>query len=169
MAVFGLGLELRGFFLGLVARLVQRIGRQLEAAEAWAAARPDIELNTTLRDLGVSAFKGDNRVKGALASFLERIKQGQIERGSYFLLESFDRLSRESESQAIHLLTGITLAVVKVVTLIDGAEYDETADAMELMRALIVMSRSHNENKARTDKVAKAWKEKNWIRNMKNC
>lgn len=134
--------------------------RQLEAAEAWAAARPDIELNTTLRDLGVSAFKGDNRVKGALASFLERIKQGQIERGSYFLLESFDRLSRESESQAIHLLTGITLAGVKVVTLIDGAEYDETADAMELMRALIVMSRSHNENKARTDKVAKAWKEK---------
>lgn len=134
--------------------------RQLEAAEAWAAARPHIELNTTLRDLGVSAFKGDNRVKGALASFLERIKQGQIERGSYFLLESFDRLSRESESQAIHLLTGITLAGVKVVTLIDGNEYDETADAMELMRALIVMSRSHNENKARTDKVAKAWKEK---------
>ena len=134
--------------------------RQLAAAEAWAAERPHIELDTTLRDLGVSAFKGDNRVKGALASFLERIKLGQVERGSYFLLESFDRLSRESETQAINLLTGITLAGVKVVTLLDGHEYDDKAEMIDLMRALIVMSRSHNENKARTDKVAQAWKAK---------
>ncbi|MBO0111153.1 recombinase family protein, partial [Listeria monocytogenes] len=57
--------------------------RQLQAAKDWAAARPDVELDTTTRDLGVSAYKGEHRVRGALASFLKRIEQGDIPTGSY--------------------------------------------------------------------------------------
>lgn len=134
--------------------------RQLKAAMDWAAERPDVILDTTARDLGVSAYKGEHRVKGALSSFLARVQNGQIERGSYFLVESFDRLSRENETVAVNLLTSITLAGIKVVTLTDGYEYDDKSDAMDLMRAIIVMSRAHEENKARGKKLAAAWADK---------
>lgn len=126
----------------------------------WAAENPEVELDTSLRDLGISAYRGEHRVKGALASFLRRIERGDIPKGSYFLIESFDRLSRESETQAINLLTSITLAGVKVVTLTDKAIYDEHSDAMDLMRAIIVMSRAHDENRSRGKKVKDAWMEK---------
>lgn len=134
--------------------------RQLKAAMEWSAANPEVELDTSLRDLGVSAFRGEHRVRGALSAFLTRIEKGEIERGSYFLIESFDRLSRENETVAINLLTSITLKGIKVVTLIDGATYDEKSDAMDLMRAIIVMSRAHEENKARGAKLAAAWADK---------
>lgn len=134
--------------------------RQLKAAHDWAARHPEVELDTTTRDLGVSAFKGEHRVRGALSSFLERVREGKIERGSYFLVESFDRLSRENETVAINLLTGITLAGVRVVTLVDGHVYDDKSDAMDLLRAIIVMSRAHEENKARGLKLAAAWADK---------
>lgn len=134
--------------------------RQLQAAKDWAAARPDVELDTTTRDLGVSAYKGEHRVRGALASFLKRIEQGDIPTGSYFLIESFDRLSRETEMVAVNLLTSITLAGIKVVTLVDGHEYHAGSDAMDIMRAVIVMSRAHNENKARAQKLREAWADK---------
>lgn len=134
--------------------------RQLKAANDWAAENSDILLDTSTRDLGVSAFKGEHRVKGALASFLERVRRGEIPKGSFFLVESFDRLSRENETVAINLLTSITLAGIKVVTLTDGAIYDDKSDAMDLMRAIIVMSRAHEENKARGKKLAAAWADK---------
>ncbi|MBN8528156.1 MAG: recombinase family protein [Caulobacterales bacterium] len=134
--------------------------RQLEAAQDWAAGRPDIELDTSTRDLGVSAFKGQHRVKGALSSFLRKVEAGEIARGSYLLVESFDRLSRETEMVAVNLLTSITLAGIRVVTLADGHEYHEGSDAMDIMRAVIVMSRAHNENLSRGKKIAAAWADK---------
>lgn len=134
--------------------------RQLKAAHDWAADHPDVELDTTTRDLGVSAFKGEHRVKGALSAFLARVQDGKIERGSYFLVESFDRLSRESEMVAINLLSSIALAGIRVVTLFDGHEYHAGSDAMDIMRAVIVMSRAHDENKARGKKLAAAWADK---------
>ncbi|HXQ45394.1 MAG TPA: recombinase family protein, partial [Caulobacteraceae bacterium] len=69
--------------------------RQLSAAFAYAEAH-NLDLDTTLRDLGVSAFTGDNRMKGALKLFKDRVARGEVERGSYLLIDSFDRLSRET-------------------------------------------------------------------------
>ncbi|HXA39909.1 MAG TPA: recombinase family protein [Phenylobacterium sp.] len=55
--------------------------RQLSAAFAYAEAN-DLTLDTSLQDHGLSAFTGANRIKGALGSFVDRIKSGEIERGS---------------------------------------------------------------------------------------
>jgi len=132
------------------------IRRQLAKAEEWAAEN-GVELDTTLRDEGVSAFKGENRVRGALASFLTRLEAGQIARGSYLIIEQFDRLSRATETEAINLLTGITLKGVKVVTLHNKAVYDEKSDGMDLMRAIIEMGAAHTENKSRASRVRSAW------------
>src|SRR4051812_32559267 len=75
--------------------------RQTEAAAAWCA-RNGVQLDTsrTWHDLGTSAFTGkhrDNPDRHALAAFLEMVekdKTGSL-RGSYLIIESLDRLTRE--------------------------------------------------------------------------
>jgi len=63
--------------------------RQLEGSRKWAKEN-GYELDTSLRDLGVSAFSGANRTVGALKKFIDLIEQGQIDEGSqvspYFII-----------------------------------------------------------------------------------
>jgi DNA invertase Pin-like site-specific DNA recombinase len=91
--------------------------RQTTLSAEYATARGmvlDTELN--LRDLGVSAFRGDNAETGALSLFLDAIRKGIVPRGSYLLLESLDRLSRRVARKAVRYLEEIVEAGVTVVT-----------------------------------------------------
>jgi DNA invertase Pin-like site-specific DNA recombinase len=101
--------------------------RQLAGCFEWAE-KHGLELDTSLRDHGVSGFTGLNRIRGALGSFLHRVELGQIEDGSYLLVDSMDRLSREKEGEVLHLLTGLTRKGIKVVNVSEDHVLDETAD-----------------------------------------
>lgn len=95
------------------------IRRQTEATASWCA-RNKITLDTsiTLRDEGVSAFRGkhrDNPDTHALASFLQAVKSGRVPAGSYLIVESLDRLSREKIRPALTLLLNLIEAGIKVV------------------------------------------------------
>src|SRR5437588_1867563 len=70
--------------------------RQLEKSRAYAESH-NLELveDFRLEDLGVSAFKGANADNGALGKFLEAVRANAIQKGSYLLVESLDRLSRQ--------------------------------------------------------------------------
>lgn len=125
--------------------------RQLALAEEWAAKHPEIELDTTTRDLGVSAYKGEHRVKGALAAFLKRVEQGQIPPGSFLLIEAFDRLSRENETVAINLLTANAMQVFFHTHPHNGDpwyhgqrsfEIEPTSDSFALIRQAVRAGRS---------------------------
>ena len=75
------------------------IRRQTEATAAWCN-RNKITLDTSisLRDEGVSAYRGKHRENAdthALAALLQAVKSGRIPAGSYLVVESLDRLSRE--------------------------------------------------------------------------
>lgn len=129
--------------------------RQLSAAYDYAEAN-GLELDTSLRDLGVSAFTGDNRTKGALRSFLVRVESGEIERGSFLLIDSMDRLSRQMVTEATHQLLGIALAGITIVTLSDGRKFDREASMADVMMAVIEIERSHRESAEKGRKVAKA-------------
>lgn len=129
--------------------------RQLSAAYEYAEA-DSLELDTSLQDRGVSAFTGDNRVKGALRSFLDRVEHGEIERGSYLLIDSMDRLSRQMVTEATHQLLGIALAGITVVTLSDGRKFDRNASMADVMMAVIEIERSHRESAEKGRKVAEA-------------
>lgn len=130
--------------------------RQLAASQAYADAH-GLLLDTSLQDTGVSAYSGAHRKSGsALSSFLESVEKGTIAPGSFLLVDSFDRLTRERVTEALHLLTGITLSGVRVVTLNDGRVYDSTANMMELMFALMQFSRAHEESAEKGRKVAQA-------------
>ncbi|WGJ06630.1 recombinase family protein [Brucella intermedia] len=136
--------------------------RQTAAAEAWCAER-GIRLDDTLRDLGVSAFHGTNRTEGALRRFLELVESGRIERGSYLIVESLDRISREAVMDAATRLFDLIRAGIVVVTLSDGQIYSQDGlrdNWMPLLMSLIVMARAHEESLMKSKRVTAAWERK---------
>ncbi|MEC8482220.1 MAG: recombinase family protein, partial [Pseudomonadota bacterium] len=71
--------------------------RQTALAQSYASKNNLILDNElTFEDLGVSAYQGRNKAKGNLGLFLEAVQTGLIERDSVLLVESLDRISRET-------------------------------------------------------------------------
>ncbi|HFL8990493.1 TPA: recombinase family protein, partial [Escherichia coli] len=94
--------------------------RQSKAIQDWLANHPDHILDESLsfEDLGRSAFHGDHlKEGGALRAFLEAVKQGLIPSDSVLLVESLDRVSRQSISHAQETIRGILEQGITVVTL----------------------------------------------------
>lgn len=143
------------------------IRRQTESSAAWCA-RNKIALDTsiTLRDEGVSAFKGKHRAAEnadthALAGFLAAVKAGRVQAGSYLILESLDRLTREDIIPAVNLFTGILMAGVKIVQLHPTEHvYTMGADMTAVMLALVELSRGNSESRMKSERVGAAWSRK---------
>ena len=136
--------------------------RQLEMSERYAKEHGLIL--DPMRDLGLSAFKGEHRTKGtALGRFLTLVKNGNIPKGSTLLVESLDRLSREQVSDAYDQFRDIIKAGVRIVTLGDGMEYTrESLDANigQLMFSLIIMSRANEESATKSRRIKASWDSK---------
>jgi DNA invertase Pin-like site-specific DNA recombinase len=139
--------------------------RQTAAGAEWCA-RNQVRLDEslTLHDLGKSAYTGTHRTnpdRNALALFLKLVEKGRVRPGDYLLIENLDRLSREDEVPACHLLTGILMAGVRVVQL---SPYEmlltEKSNGWELMRAVMELSRGHNESAIKSERIGKAWAQK---------
>jgi DNA invertase Pin-like site-specific DNA recombinase len=133
--------------------------RQSASARAWCAENGYVlDEDLVISDLGVSAFGGKNASEGALAVFLAAAKEGRIPRGSILLVESLDRLSRSAIHEAIGLLTSIVVSGVRVVSMIDGKEWnDETIkDTMNFMMSVLLFSRAHEESATKAKRVRAA-------------
>lgn len=136
--------------------------RQTAASQRYAADH-GLELAPPIEDIGVSGFRGSNRELGNLARFLDQTERGLIERGSYLIVESLDRLSRQNVFQAFNLLGQIIQRGVKVVTLMDGQTYDEASfseNQGQIFLALGSMLRAHEESRVKSKRVAEAWEQK---------
>src|SRR5262249_16687212 len=92
--------------------------RQIEKRDTWLKKNSlALDTSLTLEDKGVSGFTGDHRTnpdRHALAAFLELVKQGRIPKGSYLIVESLDRLSREHIRPALTLLLNLIDAGIRV-------------------------------------------------------
>ena len=137
--------------------------RQTELSESYAAEH-NLELvrDFDLHDIGVSAFKGANVERGALGRFLEAIETGEVSQGSFLLVESLDRLSRQNINISISLFLQITQSGVNIVTLADNQLYragDETEFA-QLIYSIVVMARANEESAIKSSRIAAAWKNK---------
>lgn len=120
-------------------------------------------LDDTLRDLGVSAYRGANQDVGALRSFLDLVEAGRVERGSYLIVESLDRLSRQAVLDAAARLFDLIRAGVTVVTLSDGQEYSADRlrnDWTPLIVSIAIMARAHEESRIKGERVGEAWARK---------
>jgi DNA invertase Pin-like site-specific DNA recombinase len=137
--------------------------RQAEGSARYAAENGLILDDTLdLNDRGISAFKGANR-DASLGRFLAAVEEGRVAKGSYLLVESLDRLSRQTARKALRTLEEIVEAGITVVTLSDRAVYTVEAidnDPLALMRALLVMMRAHEESSLKSTRVAGAWARK---------
>lgn len=138
--------------------------RQTEAAQVYCKQHGLIlDTELTLHDLGVSAFRGKNADTGALGAFLKAVHAGSVDKGSFLLIETFDRMSRESAYDAQLTLQNIITAGITVVTLMDGKQYNVgilRQDPIALIYAILLMSRSHEESATKSKRVADAWRRK---------
>jgi DNA invertase Pin-like site-specific DNA recombinase len=135
--------------------------RQLEASRTYASKHGFELVDETLRDLGVSAYKGANVKEGALGQFLEAAKGGKIPPGSFLLVESIDRISRQEITKALTLFLSIIDAGINLVTLNDEHVYSaQKTDLTDLIVSLVGMSRAHEESLHKSRRVAAAWANK---------
>lgn len=144
--------------------------RQLELSEAYAKTH-GLNLDRSVEDLGVSAWAGDNLKTGALGRFLAKVKAGEVQSGSYLLVESLDRLSRQQVRFAIPPFMELINAGITVVTLADGQAYSQTSvddNFTQLMMSLAIMSRAHEEStqKSKRVKAAHAKQRENALRGI---
>lgn len=139
--------------------------RQYKAAIEYAD-RHNLELvkdaNYAFLDAGVSAYRGNNvnRVSSSLGRFYEYVKEGKIESGSYLLVESLDRLSREQVTEALPRFLDLLNSGIIVVTFGDGTVYKKSAEPMQLVMSIFHMSRAHSESSVKGQRVSDAWQQK---------
>ncbi|ENV3680321.1 recombinase family protein [Vibrio alginolyticus] len=116
----------------------------------------------TLRDLGKSAYHGTHFKDGALGEFINAVKEGTIPAGSYLLVESMDRLSREKISIALGRFMELLGLGISIVTLQDNRTYTtQSLDRIEdLMLSLVFMMRAHEESATKSKRLREAHKEK---------
>jgi DNA invertase Pin-like site-specific DNA recombinase len=95
------------------------LARQKKAAEAFALENGR-SIDTTLRmhDLGKSGFALDPDT-GGLGVFLAAVRNGTVQRGSWLVVESLDRLSRGVPLRVMRLVEDLMAVDITVVTLED--------------------------------------------------
>jgi DNA invertase Pin-like site-specific DNA recombinase len=138
------------------------VRRQTAAAREWCE-RHDAELVEDFADLGVSAFRGKNAHEGALAAFMKLAEGGRVPSGSFLLVESLDRITRDEITRAVSLILRIIDAGVHVVTLADGAVYDSAsvnAEPTKLIVSITILMRAHEESLTKSKRVRAAWERK---------
>jgi DNA invertase Pin-like site-specific DNA recombinase len=143
--------------------------RQRAAAEDYCR-KHDIELASsreyTFLDKGRSAYTGRHLDdEGQPRRFLDLVESGAIERGSYLLVESLDRLSREKVSTALPRFMDLLNSGIRVVTLSDERMYTEEFNELDLIISIVQMSRAHNESSIKAQRLSAVWdKKKNLAR-----
>jgi DNA invertase Pin-like site-specific DNA recombinase len=141
--------------------------RQTEAARAWCE-RNKVHLDESVKlfDKGKSAYTGQHRTgdpdKFRLAAFLEMVKTGRVARGSYLIIESLDRLTREEVKSAVRLILELIEDHGLRIVQLSPKEfiYDESADVMELVIMLVELARGHGESKRKSDMISATWQQK---------
>ncbi len=138
--------------------------RQTETAKRYAEQQGlDLDTELTFEDLGTSAFRGRNADVGALAAFLEAVENSTVERGSWLIVESLDRISRHIARRAVRVLESLVDAGITVVTLVDGKVYDADTldnDPMAFMWAFMVAIRAHEESATKSKRGIASWEMK---------
>jgi DNA invertase Pin-like site-specific DNA recombinase len=135
--------------------------RQREASQRYAEAH-GLQLvdDFDLQDIGYSGYDGENIASGSFGRFLEAVRAGEIQRGSYLLVESFDRMSRQEPIIALKPFIEIVEAGLTLVTLDDEREFSGKISFEDLIISIAKMSRANEESARKSDRLSKAWQNK---------
>ncbi len=138
--------------------------RQIESAHKYADEKGlNLDEELTFEDFGVSAYRGTNAATGMLGKFLRAVEDGIVEPGSYLLVESLDRLSRDKVVFAQNVLQSICLADVNVVTLMDEKVYSKerlVEEPMCIFESILIFMRANEESAMKSRRLKSAWENK---------
>lgn len=134
--------------------------RQLSASRKYAQEH-DLDLDESMQDLGLSAYRGKHKMKGHLGIFLQLIKDDKIPSGTVLIVENLDRLSREQPYTALSQLMGIVQAGIKLVTLKPFREITpDNINEGQLYDIVGEIIRSNKESERKSSVLSDAWKSK---------
>jgi DNA invertase Pin-like site-specific DNA recombinase len=125
-----------------------------------------LPLNRTIsmNDLGVSAYTGENRISGALAGFLQLVREGRIAVGSVLIMDALDRFSREDPLDAIEPYVQVLKAGVDIYTLVDRRRHSRNvrgmAGAVQLMLSMMQFGVGNEESSKKSYRLNEVWGEK---------
>lgn len=138
--------------------------RQETLRDAWLKAQ-GLKLDDTkkLHHIG-SAFRGKHKTKtnnpdeNALYWFLKMVEEDEIPKGSFLIVESLDRLTREHISDAAYNLLGLINSGIKIVQLSPHVMiYERTPDITPLIIMVVELSRGHSESKLKSERLLERW------------
>jgi len=132
--------------------------RQLQQARDYCTTHNLVLDDKTIEDFGVSAFRGSNRTDGALGRFIDAVKGGEIVRGSYLLVESVDRLSRQAIEEALTQFLEIVREGIVIITLSDNQVFRSgEVDFTKLIVSIVYMARANDESEMKSRRSRAAW------------
>ncbi|GEM_PF-3152665 len=141
------------------------LSRQLEAARKHAALNGwELDEELSFQDRGISAFHGRNESTGALGAFLEAVRAGIVARGSYLIVESLDRVSRQAPRRAARTIENIVEAGVNLVDLSDNGRVYNAAtlddDQMQFLMMIVRFMRANEESSIKSRRISAAYESK---------
>jgi DNA invertase Pin-like site-specific DNA recombinase len=141
------------------------IRRQSSGAKGWAEANKDklnVTLDTSLKpDKGVSAFKSQNADIGRLGEFLKLVERGRVAKGSYLVVESLDRLTRDDIQSALLLILKLLKDGIRIVQLTPVETiYTDKSEAHLIMLMIVELMRGNSESAMKSKRNGGAWAEK---------
>ncbi|MGE8477809.1 MAG: recombinase family protein [Pseudomonas shirazensis] len=133
--------------------------RQNELIDAFVT-KHGLDVDRHLEDAGTSAHRGKNAsAEGVLGQFLRQVRMGEIDKGSYLLIENFDRLSRDKIVRSNKIFSDLLYAGIKIVILDKNKIYDaDNLDFGDWISALVEFERANAESERKSDFSSKAWK-----------
>lgn len=143
--------------------------RQLELSRSFALANNlDLDEELSGQDIGISAFRGRNAVDGNLRKILEAIEDGRIAVGSWLIVESLDRLSRQDVFSAFGLFSQIINAGIIVATT-SGSEqiYSKDGPQSQIWMMLGEMLRANDESRMKNSRGLANWAKKRQLAQSK--
>ncbi|MDF5014260.1 recombinase family protein [Vibrio parahaemolyticus] len=136
--------------------------RQTKAAREYCEKHGLQLADLTLHDLGLSAYSGTHYEQGALGDFVRAVQQGKVAQGSYLIVESLDRLSREEVDIAFSRFASILRANINIVTLQDGKQFtrESLKNTTDILTSILVMLRAFEESDIKAKRIKAARDEK---------
>lgn len=149
--------------------------RQIELAEKYCQEH-NLELLDTYEDLGISAYRGRNLKEGALKKLIQALENGKIPKGTFLIIESFDRLSRSDILTQQKLYLDLITGGLNIVTLADTDDKgtptvhyhsghpkqsnDPTQVMIQLIISLSIMVRANNESIIKSNRSRENWEKR---------
>lgn len=130
----------------------------IEESKEWLKGLGyELDESMNLIDRGESAFTG---TPPSLARFLKAVKNGDVERGSMLIAESFDRLNRSNPEDAMWQFLDLKRDGISIGILGNRKVYEPGQDWTELILPLVESGRANSESEWKRKRLKAVWAEK---------